>query len=288
MPMPIRLGHILSIRWALASFLSAAALAQTCACAAPTPTSTSTAGPRGYFSPPLQSNGVAVKEFSWNGHRWNNDSGQAWNTQVPYAIAIGNNGRLRFELHDTPSDRGQVDPPHKRRSEISSKGDKFHNHVIYWMAYSFKTHWGCVACQVRTGSGHESMQVHWPSGASPPLAFRIAPFNGAAGFRVTTRGDGQGNITRYTGPISLDQCHDVVFRFQLGAVGFEEVWLDGRQVSKESNIPVGTDNEDGYPMRFGPYGGELGGNLIVSEYANIAPFPSTADLRARITRPPAC
>lgn len=275
-----------SFLFALAILWSLAAVAQTAACAKPAPAPNGSHTP-GYGSPPLQPTGIAVKRFSWNGHEWNNDSGQAWNTQVPYALAISN-GRIRFELRDTPGDRGQVDPPHKRRAEISSLGDKFRNHVAYWMAYSFKTHWSCVQCQVSTGDGHESMQVHWPSGASPALAFRIVPYGNAAGFRVTTRGDGQANVPRYTGPIALDQCHDVVFHFQLGANGFEEVWLDGRQVSNLHDIPVGTEYEDGYAMRFGPYSGQLNGNTVISEYWNIAPFPSTADLTGRITRPPAC
>jgi hypothetical protein len=275
-----------TIFFALAPVWLFAACAQTAACAKPaaTPDKVSIAG---YVSPPLLSSGVAVKRFSWNGHEWNNDSGQAWNTQVPYAIAISND-RIRFELRDTPDDRGQVDPPHKRRAEISSLDDRFRNHVAYWMAYSFKTHWSCVTCQVRTGDGHESMQIHWPSGASPALAFRIVPYGEGAGFRVTTRGDGQGNTSRYTGPIALDQCHDVVFHFQLGADGFEEVWLDGRQISNLHDIPVGTDDEDGYAMRFGPYTGELSGNTVVSQYWNIGAFASSADLTTRITRPPPC
>lgn len=286
--MPNLLGHVSVVRVALATFASLGVLAQTYACADPKPSSAHASMDQRFVPPPLQADGIAVKQFSWAGHLWNNDSGQAWNTQVPYAIQVSNDGKIRFEIRDTPNDRGQVDPPHKRRAEISSKGDKFHNHVDYWMAYSFKTHWGCVACQIQAGFGHESMQVHWPSGASPALAFRIVPYDGGAGFRVTTRGDGEDNVTRYTGPLSLDQCHDVVFHFQLGASGFEEVWLDGKQVSNLHNIPVGTDNQDGYAMRFGPYSGQLDGNDIVAEYSNIAPFPSSADLRARITRPPSC
>ena len=274
-------------RLALTSWVSAAVLVQTGACAKPAQTTENVQLPSGYSSPPLRSDGVAVKGFSWNGHDWNNDSGQAWNAQVPYAIGVTSD-RIRFELRDTTNDRGQVDPPHKRRAEISSKGEKFRNHVDYWMAYSFKTHWSCVPCQVGTGAGHESMQIHWPSGASPALAFRIVPYMGAAGFRVTTRGEGQKNIDRYTGPFALDRCHDVVFHFQLGAQGFAEVWLDGRQVANLRGIPVGTDNEDGYAMRFGPYSGELGGNVVVSEYSNIGTFPSSVDLTSRIKRPPSC
>lgn len=239
-----------------------------------------------YVSPPLQSNGIAVKFFSWGPHQWANDSGQAWNTQVPYAIGLAP-GRVRFELRDSVFDRGQSDPTTKRRSEISSSRDKFVNGVPYWMAFSFSAHWNCVLCQRRVNAGGELMQVHWPSGASPPLAFRLVPCTVApACFRITTRGDGQGNITRYTGPLALDAVHDVVFHFQLGAVGFEEVWLDGRLLSNLHGIPVGTNRENGYPMRLGPYYGEgMAGNVAVQEYGNIAAFPSTVDLSGRITSP---
>jgi hypothetical protein len=239
-----------------------------------------------YGLPPMQSNGLAVKYFAWGGHQWSNDTGQAFNTLVPYALGMGST-KVRFEVHDTPNDRGQSDPLDKRRAEISSSKEKFVNGVPYWMAFSFTAHWSCAGCQANTRQGGEIMQVHWPSGASPPLAFRLVPYGPGAGFRVTTRGDGQGNINRYTGPISLDQPHDVVFHFQLGAVGFEEVWLDGKQVSNVHNVPVGTDSENGYSMRLGPYyGGGLGGNVVVQEYGNVAAFPSTTSLSSRVFNRP--
>ena len=270
------------------SAFSAAILLQSGVCAAPVPHWKAKVGKAASVSPTLQLDGIAAKRFTWLGHVWNNDSGQAWSSRVPYAIRFTSDGHIRFELRDSPDDRGQIDPPHKRRAEISSIGDRFRNHVPYWMAYGFKTHWDCVACQVNTGDGHESMQIHWPSRGSPALAFRMAPYDGSAGFKITTRGDGERNVDRYAGPISLDQCHDVVFHFELGARGFEEVWLDGKQVSNLHDIPVGTDAEDGYAMRLGPYTGEMAGNRIISDYSNIAPFPSTADLSARIRRPPPC
>jgi hypothetical protein len=239
----------------------------------------------GYAKPALQSNGLAVKVFTWNGHSWSNDSGQTWNINVPYAVGLSTS-KVRFELHDTTSDRGQMDPSDKRRSEVSSK-DQFLNGRQYWMAFSFKIHWDCVPCQARTGQGGEIMQVHWPSGASPPLAFRTVATSTGAGFRITTRGDGQGNINRYTGPLTLDQVHDVVFNFQLGAVGFARVWLDGKEVLNLGGVPVGTNKEDGYSMRLGPYyAGGMAGNKVVQEYANIAAFPSTTSLSGRVTRSP--
>ena len=132
------------------------------------------------------------------------------------------------------------------------------------------------------------MQVHWPSGASPPLAFRATPTSTGAAFTVTTRGDSTGNITRANVPLALDAVHDVVFHFKLGAVGYEQVWLDGKQISNESNIPVGTNLEDGYSMRLGPYyGGGLAGNVVVQEYGNVAAFPSATSLSSRVLNPPA-
>ena len=245
-----------------------------------------TSATTGYSSPPLQSNGLAAKYMSWGGYQWSNDSGQTWNLNVPYAVGTAPT-KVRFEIHDTTNDHGQNDPSSKRRSEISSTKEQFHNHIAYWMAFSFKVHWDCLACQRSLKQGGEIMQVHWPSGASPPLAFRVVPYGTGSGFSITTRGDGQSNITRYTGPLTLDTVHDVVFHFELGAVGLEDVWLDGKLLSSLRNIPVGTDLEDGYAMRLGPYyGGGLAGNHVIQEYGNIAAFPSAAYLTSRITNPP--
>lgn len=244
-----------------------------------------TSGSTSYTS--LAPSGLASKYTTWGGHAWSNDSGQTWNTNVPYAIETASN-KVRFELHDTTFDHGQIDPSTKRRSEFSSTKDKFYNHIGYWMAFSFNVHWSCLACQQKLNQGGEIMQVHWPSGASPALAFRTVPTSTGAAFTITTRGDTTGNITRATVPLSLDTVHDVVFHFQTGAVGYEEVWLDGKLISNLSNIPVGTDLEDGYAMRMGPYyGGGLNGNDVVQEYGNVAPFPSTTSLSARISSPPA-
>src|SRR3954471_13250438 len=120
-------------------------------------TSLTTSSATGYTLPPLQSYGLAVKYLSWNGHQWGNDSGQTWNTNVPYAIGVAPT-KIRFEVHDTSYDRGQIDPSTKRRSAISSSKDQFHNHIGYWMAFSFKVHWNCVACQQKLKQGGEIMQ----------------------------------------------------------------------------------------------------------------------------------
>lgn len=241
----------------------------------------------GFSATPKLSSGLAQKYLSWNGHQWSNDSGQTWNSNVSYAIELGST-KARFELHDTTYDRGQIDESFKRRSELSSSKDQFRNGTDYWMAFSFEVDWSCLACQQKLKQGGEIMQVHWPSGASPALAFRTVPTSTGAAFIVTTRGDNQGNITRATVPMTLGTVHDVVFHFKLGAVGYEQVWLDGKQISNLNNIPVGTNLENGYAMRIGPYyGGGLAGNDVVQTYGNIAPFPSTASLSSRITNRPA-
>jgi hypothetical protein len=118
------------------------------------------------------------------------------------------------------------------------------------------------------------------------FAFRAVGFNGGMGFRISTRGDSQNNITRYTGPLTGDVEHDVVYTFKLnGSSGDLTVWLDAKKVLDLHGVPIGSLTEDGYSFSFGPYG-QLHGNLVTAEYGNIAPFPSTADLSSRISAPP--
>lgn len=236
-----------------------------------------------FSSPPLQSDGLAVKYFNWDGYSWSNDSGQPWNTQVPYAIGVAPS-KIRFEIHDTTNDRGQIDESYKRRAEVSSKL-QFVNNTTYWHAFSFTAHWDCPTCQASLDGG-TIMQMHWPSGASPAFSFRIGP---KGTFRITTRGDNQGNTTRYNGPFTFDVVHDVVYKFKLnGTSGELVVWLDGKQVLNLQGVPVGSSVENGYSFRVGPYyGSGLNKNRVVQVYGNLAAFPSTADLSARISAPPA-
>ena len=154
--------------------------------------------------------------------------------------------------------------------------DQFHNNGSYWHAFSFTEHWGCPSCM--NGQEVTIMQMHWPSGASPAFAFRAVGLNGGAGFRITTRGDNESNTTRYTGPLSLDAVHNVVYHFVLnGSNGQLKVWLDGKPILDLKGVPVGSSIEDGYTFRLGTYG-QLTGNRVVAEYGNIAPFPSSSDL----------
>jgi len=237
--------------------------------------------PEGEFvHPPVGKDGLSPRNgMLWNGHSWGNNSGQTWNLETPYAVGLGD-GRLRFELRDTPNDHGMNDPDNKRRAEIGS-ADDFVNGKEYWFAYSILVD----VENLNNSLGNSLMQIHWPSGASPALAARLVHKDNGAGLRITTRGDGQGNMTRGEVPFALKTPHDLVFHFKLGANGFEKTYLDGELISDFTG-PVGTDKEDGYSLRLGIYGAPLDEMKIIAEYRNIAEFPKTTDLSARIHNPP--
>jgi hypothetical protein len=235
------------------------------------------------------STGLQPKPFSDGLYKWNNDSGQVWNTQVPYAIGkcttSDGRRRWRFELHDTPYDHGLSDPSTKRRAEIGATAsyEKFHNHITYWIAFSVLEHWDnpLLDTELRI-----SQFLHWPSGASPAGALTVANVNGHIVLRVTTCGDSHVNIVRAQVPYTLDVPHDFVIQTTPdGTNGVLNVWMDGKQILAFKG-PVGSNIEDGYTFRAGSYN-HLGGNRAVEEMGNIAPFPSTADLSARISAPPA-
>ena len=234
------------------------------------------------------STGLQPKPFTWGGYKWNNDSGQTWNTHVPYAINVCTNGHVKFELHDTAYDHGLSDPSTKRRAEIgaTATNEKFHNNTPYWLAFSFTEHWDCIACM--QGSNVRIAQpLHWPSGASPAVGMSAVYLNGGAGFRITTCGDSHVNITRATVPLALDTVHDVVMQVTPnGTNGLLNVWLDGKPILNLTGVPVGSLKEDGYTFRIGAYG-LLNGNLVREEIGNIAAFPSGVNLSGRIASPPA-
>jgi len=190
--------------------------------------------------------------------------------------------KSRFELHNTTYDRGGNDPDRKRRAELHGhgSGETFAHGVQYWHAFSFIVHPFADPDGMRSHPG-TIMQMHWPTGASPCFAFRVSK----GGFRITTRGDGQSNTTRYQGPLSFGSVNDVVYRFIIGKNGALDVWLNGKKVLAFRG-PVGPD-EDGAYFCMGPY---YGGGItcsVVQEYGNIAPFPSKTSLSGRITSKPA-
>lgn len=190
--------------------------------------------------------------------------------------------RSRFELHNTSYDKGENDPSTKRRSELHGHhdGDTFAHGVEYWHAFSFNVHPFSDPGGMKDKPG-TIMQMHWPSGASPGFAFRVK--NG--GLRITTRGEGQHNTTRYDGPLSFGTVNDIVYRFVLGTNGALDVWLNGKKILAFRG-PVGPDANGSY-LCIGPYYASGITCPVVQEYGNIAPFPSRTSLSSRVTSRPA-
>lgn len=243
-----------------------------------------TASSTAYQPPATDANGLVPKFFDWMGYPWSNNSGQVWNTNVPYALGFSS-VRLRAELHDTNYDHGQKDPVDKRRAEIHSKVD-LNNGVTYWHAFSYLDQpWTNPAGQKKAGGG-AIHQIHMPDGGSPAIAFRR--FQDGS-FGVTTNPGG--NIKRFKMPMTFGQPHDIVYRFTLSAAGATNgslaVWVDGRKMLDLANVAIGGEG-NGYYLCLGAYyGSGLGGNRIIQEYGNIVPVPTTTDLSSRIAAPPA-
>ena len=257
---------ILRILLALAAFLAVPAFAQT-PCAPPA----------------AASNGLVPQQgHQWNGRSWSIRAGMVWNKAVPHAVCLGDN-YARFELRDTPNDRGPNDAAKKRRAEIGTDAG-YRNGTTYWVAYSFKLH----VEGINTKLGNTLDQFQDPEGSSPSISHRIVACSASSSracLRTTTRVSGDSTISRGEVPISLDTPHDLVMRFQMGALGFQETYLDGKLVSSYRGV-IGSTRKDGYGLRIGAYGAPLGGMTLVWEYRNLTPLASTADLSARIAAPP--
>lgn len=225
-------------------------------------------------------NGLTPKFSQWAGHSWSVDTGSAWNPNMDYSWRTTPD-KCRFELHNTLQDRGQLDPTYKRRAEIHDPKSTFLNGLVYWHAFTFLDFPWSTMPNVSEGT---IMQMHWPSGASPAFAFRRTP---QGQFRITTRGDTTSNTTRYTGALSFGVPHDVVYCFKLdGTNGHLDVWVDGNHVLSLTGVPIGSKTENGCYLGIGPYFGGGTSSVIVQEYANLAPFPSTTSLSSRVTSRP--
>lgn len=250
---------------------------------APLTASTSTSAAYPCQAPPALSTGYWSRtNMPWRNQMWGDNTGGTWNTQVqPYALCLGTtNDYIRFELHDTSYDHGLNDPSTKRRAEIETNG-KYVNGVRYQMAYSFRAH----VNNLKSGLTIRTMQVHWPSGASPAIGNTLIYQNGHAAFRVTIKNDSIENANEGTVPLTLDAVHDVVTIFQLGGSGsFEDTYLDGKLISHFAG-PVGSLKGNGYKQRYGSYG-QIPGMSSVVEYRNLQ-YLGTADLSARIAAAPA-
>ena len=225
-------------------------------------------------------NGYTPKYAPWLGQQWTVCTGSTWNANMDYCWRTTQT-KSRFELHDTPKDKGQNDPSDKRRSELHDKQHPLKNGVQYWGAATFLDRsWSDPAGMKAQKTGGSHMQMHMPNGGSPVFAFRRFG-NGEWG--ITTNPGG--NVKRFRTALSFDTPHDVVYRVVPHPnAGQLDVWVDGNQVlSYRGALGVG---EDGYYACYGLYYGGGVTGTIIGEVANIA-HPSTASLNSRISnRPP--
>lgn len=228
--------------------------------------------------------GYTPKRIDWDGYRWSADMGSTWNAGMDHCFRAGED-MARFELQPTPRDRAAGDSPDKRRSELHCTKNRLENGVALWGAMSFIHHRWSDPQGMAKGWGGVHGQVHMGKfGGSPALAFRRAR---DGRFLVTTRGElDPGNQRRWTGAVSFDEPHDLVYRLLLNASAGElDVWLDGRRLVGITGASIGSRRGGSYWCLGCYYSGGIS-CPIVAEYANHA-FPSPRDLSARINRPPA-
>lgn len=220
-----------------------------------------------------------TKSTTFIGHNWSMRNGIAWNSQTPYAACLGD-GYARFELRDTPYDHGANDASKKRRAEIGTNV-AWQNGVEYWFAYSIKA---VAVGGNQTKMGDTQNQFQSTDGSSPAFSNRLQYCSGGPMCLVqTTRLTGGSTIKRGSGVFTLGAWHDVVDRikFDPAGNGLVQTWLDGKLITNWSGAFGGSSG-----LRIGAYGQPLGGMVLVWEYKNISPFPSTASLYGRVLSPP--
>lgn len=242
----------------------------------PEPTPDPVPEPVAYSPPPIGADGLA-NSFTALGHKWSERNGMAWNTACPYAVGIAGD-RLRFELHDTPNDRGPNDPDHKRRCEIGT--NVAWPNTGFWFAYSVKTQ--IIGGDI-TDLGNTQNQFQSTDGSSPAYANRMQYDSGSpskVSLVQTARPTGGSSKEVGKGVYTLDEWHDVVNYIDFAA-GVAKTWLDGELITDFKGTFGGSDG-----LRLGIYGAPLGGMKIVQEYANVSAFPSAADLSGRVSNPP--
>ena len=224
--------------------------------------------------------GMTPKYASWLGQKWTACTGSTWNSGMDYCWRISRT-KSRFELRDTPKDRGGNDPSSKRRAEIHDKQHFLQNGREYWGAVTFlDSSWSDPAAMKAQGTGGSHMQMHMPNGGSPVFAFRRF---GDGQWGITTNPGG--NIKRFRTVLSFDTPHDVVYRIvPHPSSGQLDVWVDGRQVLSFRGALGGS--ESGYYPCYGLYYGGGVACPIVGQIANIA-HPSATSLKSRITSRPA-
>lgn len=225
-----------------------------------------------------------VKALGW---RWSSATGSEWNQDMPHCFQVDEDlGLMRFELRDTPQDRGEGDSnTEKRRAEISTVDEDdhmAHNGQEVWTAYLFKVQPWPAGMEELGSAAISISQMKWPSGSSPARGHRLTK---DAFFRATKSGKTD-NVKLYTGTVRMDdgKPHSIVERLVLGGTNGEwDLWLDGEQIV-EFRGDIGTDAKDGYSPSYGWYGAPISGTLVI-EYAELEQL-SSEDLSHRISSPP--
>jgi hypothetical protein len=240
---------------------------------------------------PTLVNGLQPKYPAFDGQKWSAGMGSVWNVNMPHSVQFDTN-KVRFELQNTPQDRGSGDPIHKRRSELANQRHA-RNKVEFWEAFTFIMQpWADRAgMKAKFGSTAASLhQMKWPTGNSPAYCLRVT---GDAFLRVTTSKDGSANSKRYTGSKRMDDGlpHNVVIRSILRGDNAAEldVWVDGVQLLRQRGVPIGSLLKDGYRPSIGPYFAAGITCPIVVEYGNLVhlAIPNPTLMNARIATAPA-
>lgn len=233
--------------------------------------------------------GVTPPTLFWSGREWRANMGSTWTRGMDHSLRLTRQ-KARFEVRPSSRDRREKDRPGTLRSELSGsvKGDpaRLPNGVPLWGAMSFiHRRWSDPeGMATRTGGVHGQVHMGSKFGGSPALAFRRDP---AGLFRITTRGEHDAESrTRYSGPLSFDQVHDVVYRVVLHPTrGALSVWLDGSKILGVSEQSIGSHHADSFWIVGCYYSG--GATCpVVAEYAHHQ-YPDRADLSSRIARRPA-
>jgi hypothetical protein len=234
-------------------------------------------------------NGLAPATVEWAGREWRCNMGATWNQQMDYCLKVTDT-TARFEIRPTERDHSSIDRDGKLRSELSGSLPKDHtrlpNGVPLWGAMTFIHHnWSDPEGMAKLYGGlHGQIHIGSSFGGSPALAFRRTR-NGE--FEITTRGEldpVKSGTVRYTGPLTFDEPHDLVFEIVLDPThGSARVWIDGKQVVDARDISIGSHFAESY-WCIGCYYGAGASCPVVAEFANHV-YPATAELTARTRRP---
>ena len=226
-------------------------------------------------------NGLTPRYLTWDDRKWRCAMGSIWNPGMDHCLRLTAK-RARFEIRDTPLDRGPADNAAKRRSEMRfPKSPRLPNGVPLWGATSFLHHRreDPEGMAKRWGGVHGQLHIGSTFGGSPAVAFRRLR---RGEFAVTTRGenDEEGTV-RYRGPLSFDEVHHMVYRVVLHpSDGGLAVWLDGDLILDLRGVSIGSRHAECY-WSFGCY---YSGGItcpIIAEYGDHF-YPSQTDLRNRI------